>query len=178
MMDIIKRYRFFLLTLPALGVLYIINLDLGREASSVITMSFKEMALILPPIFVLLGLLDVWIPKEVLIKYMGDDSGIKGIVLSFILGSVAAGPLYGAFPVALVLMKKGARFSNILIFLGAWSTMKIPMLLFEISSMGKTFALTRLAINIPGILIMAFVLDKFIASKEREAIYEQIESME
>ncbi len=178
MMNLAKRYRFFLLTLPALLILYIINADLGREATNVIGISFKEMATVLPPIFILLGLLDVWIPKEVLIKYMGEDSGFKGIILSFILGSVAAGPLYGAFPVALVLTKKGAKFRNILIFIGAWSTMKIPMLLFEISSLGRTFALIRLAINIPGIIIMAFLLDKFVVSKDKENIYKQMETMD
>ncbi len=177
MIKLIKRYRFFLFTLPALAILYAINTDLGKEATGIITLSFKEMALIMPPIFILLGLLDVWIPKETMIKYMGEGSGIKGIILSFVLGSVAAGPLYGAFPVAAVLIKKGARFNNILIFIGAWSTMKIPMLIFEISSLGKTFALTRLAINIPGILIMAFLLDKFVASKDMENIHKQIELM-
>ncbi|NCN05664.1 MAG: hypothetical protein GW949_08535 [Spirochaetales bacterium] len=48
---------------------------------------------------------------------MGPDSGFKGTALAFFIGSTAAGPLSGAFPVAAVLMKKGASFSNILIFL-------------------------------------------------------------
>lgn len=178
MMKLIKRYHFFILTLPALAALYIVNVELGKKATNTVIFSFREMAMVIPPIFILLGLLDVWVPKETMVKYMGEGSGIIGMVLAFLLGSAAAGPLYGAFPVALVLMKKGARFNNILIFIGAWSTMKIPMLLFEISSLGRTFALTRLAINIPGIIIMAFLLDKFVASKEKEKIYKQIELMD
>jgi hypothetical protein len=58
------------------------------------------------------------------------------VVLAILIGSAAAGPLYGAFPVAAVFMKKGVKFSNILIFIGAWSTTKIPMILFEVSSLG------------------------------------------
>lgn len=43
-----------------------------------------------------------------MMKYMDEGSGIKGImILSIIFGSAAAGPLYGAFPVAVVFMKKG-----------------------------------------------------------------------
>ncbi len=103
--------------------------------------SLKEMILILPPIFVLLGLLDVWVPRETMIRFLGEGSGLKGILIAITLGSAAAGPLYGAFPVAVVLMKKGP-ISNILLFIGAWSTTKIPMLLFEISSMGQKFAMT------------------------------------
>ena len=82
------------------------------------------------------------------------------------------GPLYGAFPVAAVFMKKGAKFSNILIFLGAWSTTKIPTLMFEIASLGPYFALTRLAINIPGIIIIAHLLIKLMPKKEIERIRE------
>jgi uncharacterized membrane protein YraQ (UPF0718 family) len=59
-----------------------------------------------------------------MIKYMGPQSGIKGTLIAFLLGSFAAGPLYGAFPLAAVLMKKGAGFMNILIFIGAWRQRK------------------------------------------------------
>ncbi|MCX6346508.1 MAG: permease, partial [Actinobacteria bacterium] len=103
--------------------------------------------------------------------YVGEGSGIKGIIIVFIIGSVAAGPLYAAFPVAAVLMKKGAKFSNVLIFIGAWSTTKIPMFLFEMSSMGAKFAITRLLIDIPGIIIIAYAIYFMISKKEREKIY-------
>jgi uncharacterized membrane protein YraQ (UPF0718 family) len=99
------------------------------------------MLLVVPPIFLLLGLMDVWVPRETLMKFMGPGSGLKGPIIAFAVGSAAAGPLYGAFPVAAVLMKKGASFSNILIFIGAWSTTKIPMLLFEMKALGFRFAL-------------------------------------
>jgi uncharacterized membrane protein YraQ (UPF0718 family) len=116
------------------------------------------MLLVIPPIFMLIGLLDVWIPKEAMIKHMGNDSGIKGTVLAFLIGSFAAGPLYGAFPIAGILLKKGASLFNIFIFIGAWSTTKIPMFLFEMSALGYKFAVTRLLIDIPVIIIIAFLL--------------------
>jgi uncharacterized membrane protein YraQ (UPF0718 family) len=93
------------------------------------------------------------------------------------LGSAAAGPLYGAFPVAGVFMKKGVKFSNILIFIGAWSTTKIPMLLFEQSSLGRAFTVTRLMINIIGIIIIAYILDYFASKEEINRIYENVQSM-
>lgn len=129
------------------------------------------MFLVIPPIFILLGLLDVWIPRETMIRFMGNDSGIKGIILSFILGSAAAGPLYGAFPIAAVFMKKGVKFSNILIFIGAWSTTKIPMFLFELSALGSKFAITRLLVDIPGIIIIAYSLSGIISKHEVAKIY-------
>jgi uncharacterized membrane protein YraQ (UPF0718 family) len=112
-----------------------------------------------------------------MIKFMGEGSGIKGVILSVLLGSAAAGPLYGAFPVAAVFMKKGVKFSNILIFIGAWSTTKIPMLLFEMSALGVKFAFTRLLIDIPGIILIAFVLSKLTRKQEVEKLYKNAENL-
>ena len=169
----IKRYRFFLGALLALMILFFINREIGWKAINVTVYSFKEMTLVIPPIFILLGLLDIWVPKEMMIKYMGEKSGIMGILLAIIIGSAAAGPLYGAFPVAAVFMKKGVRFSNVLIFIGAWSTTKIPMFLFEVSSLGTGFAVTRLLVDIPGIIIIGYLLSHMVSKEEIKEIYEK-----
>ena len=167
----IKQYRLFIIASVAIIVLYLVNKEVGLRAIGMTTFSFKEMFTVLPPVFLLLGLLDVWVPRELMIQFMGEKAGIKGILLAFFLGSAAAGPLYGAFPVAAVLMKKGARFSNVMMFIGAWSTTKIPMFLFEMASLGKTFAFTRLLVDIPGIIIIAFIIEKMMKKEEIENIY-------
>lgn len=118
----------------------------------------------------LMGLLDVWVPNDVIVKYMGPDSGITAIILSIFIGSTAAGPLYGVFPIAAVFMKKGVELKNILIFIGAWSTTKIRLLLFEISSLGTKFALTRLMLNIPGILLIAYIINRALGEDEKEKV--------
>ncbi len=176
-MKLLKRYRFFIGTILVMIALLIINQKIGLKALSVTGYSLREMALVIPPIFVLLGLLDIWVPREIMMKYMGEESGILGIILALILGSAAAGPLYGAFPVAAVFMKKGVKFTNILIFIGAWSTTKIPMFLFELSALGAPFAVTRLLVNIPGLIIIAYTLSTFVSKEEVEKIYENAESL-
>lgn len=177
MKKILKRYAAFLIALAAVGVMTLFFRSLGLKALGISAQQFLQMLLVIPPVFVLLGLMDVWVPRETMVKYMGEGSGIKGILLSIILGSAAAGPLYGAFPVAAVFMKKGVKFSNILIFIGAWSTTKIPMFLFEMASLGTQFALTRLMIDIPGIIIIAFILSRLISKKEVDDIYKKAEML-
>lgn len=157
-------------------MLTIFDRGIGVKAISISAHSFVEMLFIIPPIFVLLGLLDVWVPRESMVKYMGEGSGIKGILLSLFIGSAAAGPLYAAFPVSSVLMKKGVSFSNVMIFIGAWSTTKIPMVLFELESMGASFALTRLIVDIPGIIVIAFLLTKLVGQEYIKEIYGRLES--
>lgn len=176
-MNLIKRYRFFIGTLFMIAILFFINNKIGLKAIDVTAYSFKEMALVIPPVFLLLGLLDIWVPRETMIKFMGEKSGIVGILLAIFIGSAAAGPLYGAFPIAAVFMKKGVKFSSVLIFIGAWSTTKIPMFLFELSSLGIKFAITRLLIDIPGIIIIAYILSHITPKKEVERVYQRAESL-
>jgi len=175
--SILKRYRAFLITVAAMGILTLINRPIGFKAMSNSAYQVGQMLLVIPPVFILLGLLDVWVPKETMIKYMGEGSGLKGILLSIFIGSAAAGPLYGAFPVAAVFMKKGVKFSNILIFIGAWSTTKIPMFLFEMAALGAKFAFTRLLVDIPGIIMIAYILSKLISKEEIKVIYKNAEDI-
>lgn len=174
MRKFINRYKMVFIALGFMVFMMNFKPSIGLKAFDTTLFSLKEMILVIPPVFILLGLLDVWVPKETMVKYMGEDSGLKGILLAFFIGSAAAGPLYGAFPVAAVFMKKGVKFSNILIFIGAWSTTKIPMFIFELTALGPRFALSRLVINIPGILIIALLSSKFIKKSEQEIIYDKV----
>lgn len=171
--NIFIRYRvFFILAVLNIAIL-IFSPEIGRKSVQLTWMNLLEMLSILPPIFILLGLLDVWIKRETMIKYMGDNSGFIGIILAFFLGSVAAGPLYAAFPVAAVLMKKGSKLSNVFIMLGAWSTTKIPLILFEASALGLKFMLVRLGLDIVGIAIIAYFTEKLLSKEEKEEIYQK-----
>ncbi len=177
MMNILKRYRMFLFLLIVNALIIVFIPDVGLKTINITWNNTLEMLSLIPPIFIMLGLLDVWVQRETLVRFMGEKSGIVGIVIAFLMGSAAAGPLYGAFPVAGVLLKKGAKLSNILIFIGAWSTTKIPLLLFEASSVGWKFMLTRFLIDIPGIIIIAFVIEKLMNKDEKALIYENALSL-
>ena len=150
---IIKRYKYFLIFSFVLILVSIYNNEFGVYA-------FKNIKSSL-----LLGLMDEWIPREYFMKYMGDGSKILGILLSFIFAFFAAGPMYAGFPFAAVLLKKGVKFSNIIIFLNAWCVTKFSTLLFEIGALGYKFTLYRLIINIPGIIVMGYIIDLLVNKK-------------
>ncbi len=167
----LKRYGAFFLLLIAGTIAGLILPNLGSAALKNTLGSFKEMLSVLPPIFVLLGLLDVWVDRATMMKYTGKGSGFKGVLIAFLLGSAAAGPLYAAFPFAAVMLKKGSSLMNVLIFIGAWSTTKIPLLAFEASSMGLMFTLLRLGLSLVGIPLIAFVTDRVLGQKGIDEIY-------
>ncbi len=122
-------------------------------------MFFKEMIMFLPLMFILVGLIDVWFPKEKVEKHINKDSGIKGMFLVIVLAMFQAGPLYGSFPVAYLLWKKGSSIKNIFIYLGAFSTLKIPMLSFEIGFLGLRFTLLRTLFTLPLFIIIGYIME-------------------
>jgi uncharacterized membrane protein YraQ (UPF0718 family) len=168
----IKRYKLFLLLILINIVVGIALPDIGLKSLNLTRQNFIEMISVIPPIFIFLGLLDVWVDRATMIKYTGKGSGFKGVLIAFLLGSAAAGPLYAAFPVAGVMLKKGSSLFNVFIFIGAWSTTKIPMLTFEAASLGIEFTLTRLALSVIGILIIAFTMEKALNQEQQKKIYE------
>lgn len=177
MKPLLRRYTAVLVAMAVFVVFLVLLPVYQGKALEILSFQTKTLLLVIPPIFVLLGLLDVWVPRERMIRFMGEGSGAKGVMLAFLLGSFAAGPLYGAFPVAAVLMKKGASFTNILIFIGAWSTTKIPMLLFENAALGTRFTLARLAIDIVGIAVIAMAIKALLPKAEVEELYRNAEKI-
>lgn len=173
---LLKRYSLFLTLLVLNLALLFLLPEIGKKSFRLSFENLLQMLSVLPPIFILLGLLDVWVKRESMMKYMGEGSGPAGVLLAFLMGSAAAGPLYAAFPVAAVMLKKGAKISNVLIMLGAWSTTKIPLILFEASALGLKFMLLRLLLDLPGIAAIAYVTNRCLTAREREEIYRNAES--
>ena len=166
----LKKYRVFLLLILINIIVGIALPDIGLKSLSLTMQNFLEMISVIPPIFILLGLLDVWVDRATMMKYTGKNSGLKGILFAFLLGSAAAGPLYAAFPIAGVMLKKGSSLFNVFIFIGAWSTTKIPMLTFEAASLGLTFTIIRLILSIIGILMIAVTTEKALNQEQQKKI--------
>jgi len=177
-LKLLKRYAFLLVMLIAGVAVWIAAPAVGEKAALATGDNALQLLSVVPPIFVLLGLLDVWVERATMVRFMGEGSGIKGVLIAFFLGSAAAGPLYISFPVAAMLLKKGARLFNVFVFIGAWSTTKLPLLLFEASALGWEFMLTRLAVNIGGIICIAAVTDRLMNKKDAAEIYERAEQLD
>ena len=127
---------------------------------------FIEMLLIIPAVMLSIGLFSVWVSKEQTSKYLGKESGLKGAVISIIIGSLPTGPLYMAFPIASSLLKKGASMLNIVVFLGACACLKIPQGIVELKFMGLEFMILRWSFSIILIILMGYIIERVIDVKK------------
>lgn len=129
---------------------------------------FVEMMMVFPAVMVVMGLFTVWVSKDAVVKHLGKTSGVRGFLLSLFLGALPTGPLYVAFPLAASLLKKGARISNIVIFLSAWSCIKLPQEVVELQFLGVEFMVSRLILTVVFVIIMALVIEKVMDKKVQE----------
>jgi uncharacterized membrane protein YraQ (UPF0718 family) len=158
----VKNYIWVILFIFFSIVSYLIGFTPGRVIYSSFDEFFVEMISFIPFLFILIGLFDVWFPKEMLERHIGTESGAKGHFLVILLAMLQAGPLYGAFPVAYILHKKGASVKNIFIYLGAFSSMKIPMLGIEIGYLGIKFTILRTLISLPLFILIGYMMEKIV----------------
>ncbi|MGH4052047.1 MAG: permease [Clostridium sp.] len=126
----------------------------------------KEMLIIMPVILILTSLIEAWVPKKSIEKALGEGSGFKGAVFSFLLGSFSAGPIYAAFPVCKMLLKKGASVSSIVVILSTWAVIKIPMLANEAKFLGPKFMATRWVLTTISIFIMAYITSRLVKKED------------
>lgn len=159
MMKILGKFKVPLLMVLVFIILWIFAPDLGRKSTNVVWDYFKEMVIIMPPVFILMGLMEVWVPKDKIHKWFGTGSGIRGTAISIALGTLPTGPLYIAFPMAASLIRKGASVSNMIIFLGSWAALKIPQLMVEIKFLGVSFAAWRFVLTLLALFSMGTIME-------------------
>lgn len=164
--DIVKKNK--LLTVVALIYIFLFITMTDKAYMSVKNSMYyiKEMLEIMPVIFILTSIIEAWVPKEVIMNGFGEKSGIKGSIFSFMLGSFSAGPIYAAFPVCKMLLKKGASIRNIVIILSAWAVIKVPMLANEAKFLGPRFMGIRWILTVISILIMSYLMTLFVKKKD------------
>lgn len=162
----IKENLFLVFIVLAYAVVFFMKPQMGVQAIQNSGYYLKEMLLIMPVIFILTALLDTWMPKQTIMKYLGQESKFKGIVLSFALGAISAGPVYAAFPICVMLHKKGATIRNIVVILSSWAVIKIPMLLNEMKFLGPKFMIVRWILTVISIVIFSWITSKIVKNDD------------
>lgn len=156
----IKKNKILIAVIFMYLLLFIFKLELASISLKNSSYYIKEMLIVMPIIFIIIVLIDMWVPKKVILKNLGENSGKKGVFLSFLLGSISAGPIYAAFPMASTLLKKGAGISNIVIIISSWAVIKLPLLANEIKFIGFKFMLIRWILTVISIYIMGKIIGK------------------
>ena len=95
--------------------------------------------------FIVAGMIQHLVPYEIISKWIGAESGFRGILIGTALGGLTPGGPYVSMPIAAGLLRAGASVGTMVAFLTGWSLWAITRLPMEVGLLGWKFTLIRLA---------------------------------
>ncbi|MCF7848479.1 MAG: permease [Kiritimatiellales bacterium] len=119
---------------------------------------FMKMLSVLPCVFILIGLFEVWVKRETIEKHLGCGAGPLSYLWAVLLAGTNVGGLHVALPVGHALYVKGARTGVVLAYLFAATICRIPMALFEATFLGWRFTAVRFAVSLPLVVCFAALI--------------------
>jgi len=95
--------------------------------------------------FIVAGVVQILIPREAIARWIGVESGLRGILLATVVGGITPGGPYVSLPIVAGLMRSGASFGVTVAFLTSWSLWAIARAPMEVGLLGWKFTAVRLA---------------------------------
>jgi uncharacterized membrane protein YraQ (UPF0718 family) len=97
--------------------------------------------------FLIAGLTQVLVSEELIRRWLGAETGWKGILLACAAGALIPGGPYVYYPIAAGLLRSGAGLGVLSAFITAKNLWSITRLPFEFGLLGPSLTLTRYAIT-------------------------------
>lgn len=172
-----KKRKRMLIGLIGYGVFLILSIlfdfEAGKQVGNNFMFFFWDMFKLFPPAFILVGLFMVWVDRKVIEKYFGEASGFMGHIAAIFLACTTLYPFIIVLPMGAALLKKGARLSIVMTYLGASAICRIPMTIFEASFLGIKFTVIRYVVALPLIIISSVIIEKMMGKSYVQPFHEE-----
>jgi uncharacterized membrane protein YraQ (UPF0718 family) len=168
-MDKKGRNKAMIVATIIMGVLAIVLFSIGYYKGQGQHISGMRSALhmtveILPLLvfaFIMAGMIQVLLPRELLAKWIGVESGMRGILIGTVAGGLSPGGPYVSLPIVAGFLRAGAGVGTMVAYLTAWSLWAIARLPMEVGILGWKFTLIRIVSTfffppIAGLIAQAF----------------------
>lgn len=130
----------------AAGLLLLSFLKDRKKTKMALKKAWKSFENILPQflsILIIIGIMLSVLSPETISKLIGQQSGWIGMVIASVIGSITLIPGFVAFPLASALLKSGAGFMQIAVFISTLMMVGIVTVPLEIKYFGKKAAILR-----------------------------------
>lgn len=128
------------------------------QALKVAWFAFRRMAPMILGIIAIIGLLMGFVPPKWIAGVIGPDSGILGVLIAALLGSVLIIPGIIAFPLAKSLLTMGASVTSIAAFVTTLMMIGFVFIPLEIQLLGKKFCVIRNGLSFVAAIVIAVVI--------------------
>lgn len=96
-------------------------------------------------VFIIAGVIQYILPVETVAKWVGAESGMRGIFIGTLAGGITPGGPMVSMPIAAGLMQAGAGLGTMVAFMTGWSLWAFSRIPLEVGLMGWKFTAIRLA---------------------------------
>ena len=117
-------------------------------------------------VFIVAGMIQVLIPREIVSKWVGSESGMRGIVIGTVAGGFTPGGPYVSLPVVAGLLHSGASVGTMVAFLTGWSLWAFSRLPMEVGILGWKFTIVRIVCTFFFPPIAGFIAQTFFAGSK------------
>jgi len=144
-----RDYKMFMPTV-IMGILAIVMLLIGYykgEHINGLNQALRMIIQILPLLifaFIVAGMVQVLLPSAAIAKWIGNESGIKGILIGTVAGAFTPGGPYVSLPIVAGLLRSGASIGTTVAYITGWSLWGLTRLPMEVGLLGWRFAIIRL----------------------------------
>ena len=142
------------------GLLIAFAKDRDKTIKS-LKMAGKSSIRMLPMVFVIIiiiGLLLGFVPPDQISRFVGEQSGLGGILLVGAAGALMHIPALLSFPLAASLLEDGASVSAVAAFITTLTMIGTITLPLEIKELGKKIALLRNGLSFIIAIIIALIM--------------------
>ncbi len=139
-------------------IAFIVSKEKAIKSLKIASKSFFKM---LPMIFIIIlaiGLLLGFVPPDQISRFVGEQSGIGGVVLIGIVGALMHIPALISFPLAASLLEGGASITAVAAFITTLTMIGTITLPLEIKELGKKMALLRNGLSFVIAIIIALIM--------------------
>jgi uncharacterized membrane protein YraQ (UPF0718 family) len=151
-MDQKRRGPGMLIPTIILGVLAMVLLIIGYyrgEGQHIqgVKSGFNMLVEIVPLLvfaFIVAGMVQVLLSQEMVARWVGTESGIRGILVGSVAGGLTPGGPFVSLPLAAGLLRSGASAGTMVAYLTAWSLWAVNRLPMEVGILGWRFTMIRL----------------------------------
>jgi uncharacterized membrane protein YraQ (UPF0718 family) len=119
---------------------------------------FKNIVIPFLNILILVSLLLFIVPPQMIVKYLGAGSGAIGFAIAAVVGSITLIPGFISYPIASGLLKQGASYSTVAVFMTTLMMVGVVTLPLEIKYFGKRVAILRNLLNLIVAVIIGILI--------------------
>lgn len=105
------------------------------------------------------ALVAVLLPRETIVRWVGKDSGLKGILIAAGAGIIVPGGPYTIYPLAAAFLGAGADVAAVVTLITSWTTIGLSRaLVWELPFLGFDFVLWRWLAALPLAVLAGLIV--------------------